>query len=87
MVQRKCMPELGIGTLKVFTTCYNIDISLTIRYLYNTYTILPASHGHNFVKFTSASFGISLINSNLSLYIDIWPGRNLMTILIIQYDT
>ena len=47
---------LGIGTFKIFTIWYNINIFLTIQYLNNILTIQPASQGPNIVKFSTVSF-------------------------------
>ena len=43
---------IGIGTFKIFSVRYDIDISLKIQY-HNNLTILPASQGPSFVKLST----------------------------------
>ena len=49
---------LGIGTLEFFMIRYNIDISLTIRYLNNNLNNTACHPQTYFCKFSTVSFGI-----------------------------
>ena len=56
-ITKHVLGMVKIDIFKIFAIRYNIDISLTVGYLNDIFTILPASQGSNLVKFSAASFG------------------------------